>query len=140
MIAGAFAWLGVAILLVLFSAPGPALATPSESLAAGVEAVIADAGKSSDAERLHRLFQIRTDYVMQEFPEYATYVGIRGQNGRWTDLAPDAIARRKAALELPAKALASINRAALSPADRLNYDLFRRQVEERLEGPGFPGS
>jgi uncharacterized protein (DUF885 family) len=138
MIAGVFAGLGVAIVLVLLSAPGPARATPSESLAAGVEAVIADAGKRPDAERLHRLFQIRTDYVMQEFPEYATYVGIRGQNDRWTDHAPDAIARRKAALELPAKALASINRAALSPADRLNYDLFRRQVEERLEGRRFP--
>ena len=78
MIAGVFAGLGVAIVLVLLSAPGPARATPSESLAAGVEAVIADAGKRPDAERLHRLFQIRTDYVMQEFPEYATYVGIRG--------------------------------------------------------------
>ena len=138
MIAGVFAWLGVASLLALFSAPGPALATPSESLAAGVEAVVADAGKRPDAERLHRLFQIRTDYVMQEFPEYATYVGVRGQNDRWTDHAPDAIARRKAALELPAKALASIDRAALSPADRLNYDLFRRQIEERLAGRRFP--
>src|SRR4030095_2110395 len=75
---------------------------------------------------------------MQEFPEYATHVGIRGQNDRWTDHAPDGIARRKAALELPAKALALIDRAAPSPADRLNYDLFRRQAEERLEGRRFP--
>jgi uncharacterized protein (DUF885 family) len=138
MTAGALVWLGAAVLFVLFSAPVPAIATPPESLAAGIAALIADAGKSSDAERLHRLFQLHTDYVLQEFPEYATYVGVRGQNGRWTDHSPEAIRRRKAALELPAKALASIDRAALTAADRLNYDLFRRRVEERLEGRRFP--
>jgi uncharacterized protein (DUF885 family) len=138
MRAGVFGWLGVAILFALVSVPVPALAGPSESLAAGIEALIADAGKSPDAERLHRLFQIHTDYVMHEFPEYATYVGVPGQNDRWTDHSPEAIARRRAALELPAKALASIDRAALSPADRLNYDLFRQQVQERLEWRRFP--
>lgn len=138
MKAGVFGWLGVAILFALVSVPVPALAGSSESLAAGIEAVIADAGKSPDAERLHRLFQIHTDYVMHEFPEYATYVGVPGQNDRWTDHTPEAIARRRAALELPAKALASIDRAALSPADRLNYDLFRQQVQERLEWRRFP--
>ena len=139
MTAGALVWFGAAVLFVLFSAPLPAIATPAEELATGIAALIADAGKSPDAERLHRLFQLHTDYVLQEFPEYATYVGVRGQNGRWTDHSPEAIGRRKAALELPVKALASIDRAALSAADRLNYDLFRRRVEERLEGRRFPG-
>ena len=137
MTAGARAWIG-AVLFVLFSAPVSAIATPSESLAAGIAALIGDAGTSPDAERLHRLFQLHTDYVLQEFPEFATYVGVRGQNGRWTDYSPEAIAGRKAALGLPAKALASIDRAALSAADRLNYDLFRRRVEERLAGRRFP--
>jgi uncharacterized protein (DUF885 family) len=134
----ASAWLAAALLTVLVAAPDAARATPAETLAAGVEALIADAGKRSDAERLHRLFKLSRDYALQEFPEYATYVGIRGYNDRWTDHSAEAIARRKAAQELPAKALASIDRAALSPADRLNYDLFRRRVEERLEGRRFP--
>jgi uncharacterized protein (DUF885 family) len=131
-------WLAVAVLAVLVAVPAAARATPTETFAAGIEALIADAGKRPDAERLHRLFQLSRDYVLQEFPEYATYVGVRGHNDRWTDQSFEAIARRKAAQELPAKALASIDRGALSPADRLNYDLFRRRVEERLEGRRFP--
>jgi uncharacterized protein (DUF885 family) len=132
------AWLAVALLTVLAAVPAAARATPTETLAAGIDALIADSGKRPDAERLHRLFQLSRDYVLEEFPEFATYVGIRGHNDRWTDYSLAAIARRKAAQALPAKALASIDRAALSPADRLNYDLFRRRVEERLEGRRFP--
>jgi uncharacterized protein (DUF885 family) len=131
-------WLGVAVMAVILAAPLRATATPSESFAAGIGALIAEAGKTPDSERLHRLFQLSNDYALQEFPEYATYVGVRSQNGRWTDHSPEAIARRKAALELPVKALATIDRTALSPADRLNYDLFRRRVEERIEWRRFP--
>ena len=126
------------MLFALCLAPNPANATPVETFAAGIEALITDAGKSPDAERLHRLFKLHFDYVTHEFPEYGTYVGLRDGNGRWTDHSAEAIARRKAALDLPGKALATIDRAALSPADRLNYDLFRRQVEERLAGRRFP--
>lgn len=134
----ASAWLAIALLTVLVATPVAARATPTETLAAGIQALIADAGTRGDAERLRRLFQLSRDYALQEFPEYATYVGIRGHNDRWTDYSLAAIARRKAAQELPAKALASIDRTALSPADRLSYDLFRRRVEERLEGRRFP--
>ena len=128
----------VGALVVLLSAPARSPAAPSDSLAAGVEALIADAGKTPEDARLHRLFELHAEYLLQEFPEYATYVGARGQNGRWTDRSAAAIARRRAALELPAKALATIDREKLSPADRLNYDLFRRQVAEQLEGRRFP--
>jgi len=40
----------------------------------------------------------------------------------------------QADLEWPAKALATIDRTKLSPADALNYDLFRRQAEAQREG------
>ena len=128
----------MAAVSALLWAPAAAVAAPVDVLAAGVEALIADAGKRPDAERLHRLFQLQNDYALHEFPEYATYVGVRGQNDRWTDYSPEAIARRKAALELPVKALASIDRAALAPDDRLNYDLFRRGIEQWREGRRFP--
>jgi len=128
----------MAMVAALLWAPVAAVAAPADVLAAGIETLIADAGKSSDAERLHRLFQLQNDYALHEFPEYATYVGVRGQNDRWTDYSPEAIARRKAALELPVKALASIDRAALGPEDRLNYDLFRRGIEQWREGRRFP--
>ena len=124
--------------VVFLSAPDRSPATPSDSLKAGVTALIADRGKAPEGKRLHRLFQLHSAYLIHEFPEYATYVGARGQNGRWTDRSAAAIARRKTDLEWPAKALATIDRRKLSPAARLNYDLFRRHVEEQLEGRRFP--
>ena len=87
---------------------------------------------------MRRLFKLQWDYGLQEFPEWATYVGVPGQNGRWTDNSMAAIARRKADLDLPAKALASIDRARLAPADRLNFDLFQRWIDDRREDRRFP--
>jgi uncharacterized protein (DUF885 family) len=133
---GAVKPLAVALLLALLSAI-PARAA-SESLAADVAALIADAGKTPDDQRLHRFFRLHFAYLMREFPEWATYVGVPGQNGRWTDRSASAIARRKAEMELPARALASIARSKLSAGDQLNYDLFRRANQERLEGRRFP--
>lgn len=91
-----------------------------------------------DAARLHELFRLHWDYTMREFPEYATEVGYPGQNHRWTDWSVEAIGRRKRELAAPLRALQSIRRARLSAADQLNYDLFRRNLQEALEGARFP--
>jgi len=138
MKARALALCSLGALVMLASAPARSLATPPDTLKAGVEALIADAGKTPEGTRLHRLFQLHSEYLLAEYPEYATYVGVRGHNGRWSDRSMAAIARQKADLELPAKALRSIDRAKLSPADRLNYDLFQRRIEEQLAGRRFP--
>ena len=129
---------GLGALVVLLWAPGSSFGAPSDSFHAGVESLIAEAGKTPDPARLHRLFQLHWDYLLHEFPEFATEVGAAGQNDRWTDRSSAAIARRKADLELPTRALATIDRTKLSPQDALNYDLFRRQAEAQLEGRRFP--
>jgi uncharacterized protein (DUF885 family) len=100
--------------------------------------VIAEAGKTPERARLRRLFDLHWAYLLQEFPEFATEVGAAGQNDRWTDISAGAIARRKADLELPVRALATIDRAKLAPEDALDYDLFKRRAEDRLEGRRFP--
>src|SRR5256885_507669 len=74
---------------------------------------------------------------MTEFPEFATYVGYPGQNTRWTDNSSRAIERRKRELEEPLAVVKSIRRDRLSSPDRLNYDLFRRGVQEQIEGTRF---
>ena len=129
---------GLGALVVLLWAPGSSFGAPSDSFHAGVESLIAEAGKTPDSARLHRLFQLHWDYLLHEFPEFATEVGAAGQNDRWTDRSSAAIARRKADLELPTRALATIDRTKLSPQDALNYALFRRQAEAQLEGRRFP--
>jgi uncharacterized protein (DUF885 family) len=97
------------------------------------------AEKANDTERLHRFFKLDWEHTMLESPEFATYVGYPGQNGRWTDQSLEAIARRKRELRAPLQVLKSIAREKLSAGDQLNYDLFRRNITDAIEGLRFPG-
>lgn len=100
----------------------------------------AEAGKkSSEHDRLWRLFDAYWDYKMHEYPEWATSVGYPGQNGKWTDDSIATIERRKRELEAPMKALKSIDRAKLSKEDKLNYDIFEYGLSMDLEGRQFHG-
>lgn len=92
-----------------------------------------------DSTRLHELLAQHWAYTMREYPEFATAVGYPGQNGRWTDNSLEAIARRKRELNDPLVALRAIDRAGLSPADQLNYDLFRRNLTDAIDESRFPG-
>ena len=101
-------------------------------------AIIDSRGREPEARRLHRLFDAAWKYSLAEYPELATYVGEPGHDHRWTDLSPEAVARRKAELEIPARVLATLDRAQLGPADQDHHDLFARATEEGLEGRRFP--
>ena len=93
----------------------------------------------SDSARLHQLFDLDWEYTNVTYPENATYVGYRGQNDRWTDLSVPAIRKRRADYASELKVIAAINRAHLNPADQLSYDIFKRGVEEFIEGTRFQG-
>src|SRR6058998_1447520 len=99
--------------------------------------LVANPRHLSDSARLGEVFRVNWEYLMTEYPEYATYVGYPGQNARWTDNSLQAIERRKRELEEPLAVVKSVRRDRLSPPDRLNYDLFRRGLEERIEGTRF---
>jgi uncharacterized protein (DUF885 family) len=90
-----------------------------------------------DGDLLHRLFTADWDYSMREYPEAATWFGYPGQDHRWTDVSLEAIARRNRELENPPRVLASIDRGRLSPADQVHHDLYKRGVDEALEGRRF---
>jgi uncharacterized protein (DUF885 family) len=107
------------------------------SFHAGYTELRANPRKLSDSTRLHDLFRLNWQYVMTEYPEFATYVGYPGQNTRWTDNSLQAIERRKRELEEPLAVVKAIRRDRLSSTDRLNYDLFRRGLEEQIEGTRF---
>lgn len=113
------------------------LAQPPTALEKDCAKIAAARGK--DAERLHRLFKIQWDYSLREHPEMATQAGFPGFNDRWTDDSLEAIARRKQELQAPLRAVAAIRRARLSPADQLNYDLFKRALDLEVQGTRFPG-
>ncbi len=99
--------------------------------------LVAAKGKAGDARRLRDLLEVHWRYLMADSPESATQVGYPGQNARWSDLSLEAIARRQQDLREPLGVLDSIDRARLGEADRLNYDLFRKGIEEAIEGARF---
>jgi uncharacterized protein (DUF885 family) len=86
------------------------------------------------SNKLHELFAAEWDYAIEQYPTWASSLGDRRWNHRWTDVSLEAISRRhNHHIELLAK-LAKIDRAALAPEDQLNYDLFKKNYEIEVEG------
>jgi len=102
-------------------------------------AALATATALSDSAKLHRLFDLDWEYNNVVYPEAATYVGYPGQNDRWTDLSVAAINRRRADVNSELKVVGAVNRARLNAPDQLSYDIFKRGIEESIEGTRFPG-
>ena len=92
----------------------------------------------SDSARLAALFDLDWEYTNVESPETATFVGYPGQDDRWSDNSPAAIARRRRELADRLLVLAAIDRRRLNPSDRLSFDIFKRSIEESIEGARFP--
>ena len=86
--------------------------------------------QSPDSKALHELFAAEWDYDMQQRPEQASTLGDRRWNDRWTDASLEAHARHNQHNEEVLARLGKINRAGLSAADQLNYDLFKKHYEE----------
>ena len=86
---------------------------------------------------LHKLFAEEWERGLRDSPENATYQGDRRYNDRWTDFSLSAIAAREAADRAALDKLQAFDRAALSPADQLNYDTFEWQLQRSVERQKF---
>lgn len=84
------------------------------------------------AKILHALFDAEWEYSMRESPTSASALGDRRFNDKWDDVSLAAIERRHAHAVQVLEQLKSIDRARLSPADQLNYDLFRKDTETAI--------
>ena len=128
--------LAVLWLSTLFLAPG---VLPAQGRDYSQQfAALAAAPALSDSARLHRLFDLDWEYTNVVFPEGATAVGYPGQNDRWTDLSVPAIQRRRTDFASELHVVRAISRSRLNPSDQLSYDIFKRGVEEFIEGTRFP--
>jgi uncharacterized protein (DUF885 family) len=85
------------------------------------------------SEKLRQLFAAEWDYEMERRPTRASSLGDRRWNDRWPDVSLAAIARQHEHNKEVLSRLGAINRAELSVADQLNYDLFRKEYESRIE-------
>jgi uncharacterized protein (DUF885 family) len=93
----------------------------------------------SAAARLRAFLDADWKYWIGEYPENATAFGYPGENGRWTDYSPEAIARRNEHLHQSLAQLEAIPRAELPPAEQLNYDLYHEELQITIEGLAFHG-
>jgi uncharacterized protein (DUF885 family) len=127
----------LALLITSVSALQSRDTTPSFNYEREYQRILSTSRSRPAGARLHALFDVRWRYEMMEYPEFATFVGFPGQNGRWTDYSQEAIGRRRREVQRPLTVLHSIDRNRLSPEDRLSYDLFERNLAEEIEGNQF---
>lgn len=113
----------------------PDLAESSRQL----ERFPATRGEGSESERLRRFFDLYWLTQMRQSPEYATYIGYPGFDDRLSDLSPEALALHLRIARQELAALSSIDRARLTPAEQVHYDLALGSIQQALEGETFPG-
>jgi uncharacterized protein (DUF885 family) len=93
---------------------------------AGSAAVAQD---SATTKALHDLFAREWQYDLERSPTRASQLGDRRWNDRWPDRSLAAIQRNHDHDKAVLAELLRIDRSKLSPADQLNYDLFKRDYE-----------
>lgn len=103
--------------------------------AVGVAATFSVSAAADDAARLHRIFDDYWQSQMIDVPEFATFVGDDRYNDKLTDLAPEAIAKRKAAVSEFIVRLRGIPPADLSDQDQVSRAVLLSQLtaNERLQ-------
>jgi uncharacterized protein (DUF885 family) len=85
-------------------------------------------------EELHQIFDEAWENTMKESPTWASQLGDRRYNDRWQDQSFAGIERRHSYAKGLLKKLDAIDQGALSEADKLNYILFRKDLEFDVEG------
>ncbi|HEY1232941.1 MAG TPA: DUF885 domain-containing protein [Candidatus Binatia bacterium] len=93
-----------------------------------------DLRATDTARTLHALFAAEWDYQMEQHPAWASILGDRRWNDRWGDISLEATFKRHDHDIETLNKLSQIDRAALSSADQLNYDLFKKKYEDEIEG------
>jgi prolyl oligopeptidase len=77
------------------------------------------------------------EWQMRENPVRASRMGDRRYNDQWTDMSLDAIEQRQEEQLDFLRRLRVIDSSQLSDADQLNYDLFRRSLQNSIDGHRF---
>jgi uncharacterized protein (DUF885 family) len=93
----------------------------------------------TDPERLHDLFERDWARTMAEHPEAATYTGWPEHHDRWTDLSVEAVERRRAEAGDLLDELATFDRTALGPTDRVSLDMATHLERAERAAAAFPG-
>jgi len=97
----------------------------------------ASAENKETGKTLNAFFEAEWNYQMEQSPARASSMGDRRWNDRWGDQSLEAIKKREEHARDTLARLKKFDRAQLSPADQLNYDLFQKDLEMDIEGSKF---
>jgi uncharacterized protein (DUF885 family) len=92
---------------------------------------------SSADKTFNDFLESEWNYEMEQNPTRASSQGDRRWNDRWGDRSLEAIRKREEHTSDALARLGKIERAQLSSADQLNYDLFKKDLETDIEGAKF---
>ncbi len=105
-----------------------------------IPALLLTAGLSAHAdpaEDFANLLDDSWEWRLNENPVFASRLGDRRKNDQWRDLSLKALERRHQDQQDFLRRLRAIDASQLSEGDQLNYDLFRRSLENRIDGHQF---
>ena len=85
----------------------------------------------------HALLDEHWEWQLRENPVRASRLGDRRWNDQWTDNSLEAFDRRHQAQQNFLRRLRLVDSSQLDESDQLNFDLFRRQLENALDAHQF---
>src|SRR6059058_3812207 len=88
---------------------------------------------AAGGKRFNDLLAREWEYRLRESPTFASYLGDKRYNDRWPDVSLAATSRRHEHQKQVLAQLDKIERDQLSPTDRLNWQLFRKEIGEEVE-------
>jgi uncharacterized protein (DUF885 family) len=99
----------------------------------------AASNRSDATKQLYALFDAEWERGLNESPVSASYQGDERGSDKWDDNSLPAIERRHKSNIAVIERIKKINRKKLSISDQLNYDLFLKRYEGRVERHKYKG-
>ncbi len=100
---------------------------------AGAVSLFSHPARADDTTALRDLLAAEWEYTMEQSPTWASSLGDRRWNDRWHDASLQNLERQALHHRELLKKLEGIDRAKLSPADRLNYDLEKYETNLAID-------
>src|SRR5688572_6029747 len=87
---------------------------------------------ADDVARLHAIFDKSWEASLRESPLFATSVGRHEYGHLLASITPDDLKRQADRVRTTLAELKTIDRSKLPPLEAVNYDMFRRTLEDDL--------
>lgn len=131
--------IATAIALLIGGCAGKAAKPQAAAVPPAVIALKAPAANVDPARQLSDLLAAEWQRWLRNNPEEASLIGEHRHDDRWSDYSLAAIDARNLDDTAALQKLLEIDRERLSPADQLNFDLYRQQLERAIEAHRYRG-